>query len=59
MQPSTWQLHDTLFSVTKLYFRVSSFTDMGAMTDAVRLMNPTIQDWKAVPVGTVIYIPLR
>ena len=59
MQPYIWQRNDTLFGVAALYFRVSTFTDMGTMTDAVRLMNPTIQDWKNVTIQTVVYIPLR
>ena len=53
----TWMYNDNIWKVCALFLQPAGFSDTASLVTAVRQANPTIFDWKTVPVGTQITIP--
>jgi len=52
-----WSYNDNIWKVCALFLQPAGFSDTASMATAVRQANPTILNWKAVPIGTQITIP--
>lgn len=53
----TWAYNDNIWKVCALFLQVAGFSDTPSLATAVRQANPTIMNWKNVPIGTQITIP--